>query len=57
MKDQKVKNGLVPILTILGIALKLDGILTLSWCWILGPWVVCAFIAWIIDVIVFFIEK
>jgi len=57
MKDQKVKNGLVSILTILGIALKLDGILTLSWCWILVPWVVCAFIAWIIDVIAFFTEK
>ena len=53
----KPKTGIVTIIVILLTALKLDGILTCSWCWILIPWVIIAFIGWVIEVVVLIIYK
>lgn len=47
----KPKIGLTTIIVVLLATLKLDGIIALSWCWILIPWVVIAFIGWIIDLV------
>ena len=47
----KPERGIITIIVVLLAALKLDGIITCSWCWILIPWVIIAFIVWIIDVI------
>lgn len=59
-KAPEIKRGIINIITVVLIALRLDGIITCSWCWVLIPWAVLAFISWIIDIIaliIYYLQK